>query len=157
MQTEIAPDNLPLIPWPHKATLHEGRCHWDGLPLITARAGKLRDAADRFRDSLAHITLITTDDPNALLTLDVTVPDGDLPLPDQDETYSLTITPDGATISAAHWRGAQHGLTSLLQLVRREGGISLPLCEIEDSPRFSWRGIKLARGGPFGVGWGGGG
>lgn len=143
MQASIEPDNLPLLPWPTKVTLHDGRCHWDGLPLISTPAGRLTDGAERFRQALGLTTMITTDDPNASLTLDVSDPHGDLPVPDQDESYHLSITADGATIKATHWRGTLHGLTSLLQLARRDGGISLPLCEISDQPRFGWRGIKL--------------
>ncbi len=143
MQATIAPDQLPLMPWPASVVLHEGRCHWDGLPLIKAPAGPLQDAAERFRKALGQTTLITTDDPNASLTLAVDDVAGSLPLPDQDETYHLSITADGVTITARHWRGALHGLTSLVQMARRDGGISLPLCEITDQPRFKWRGIKL--------------
>ena len=64
-----------------------------------------------------------------------------LPTLHQDEAYTLRVAADGAQIDAATIWGALHGLSSLAQLPRENG--ELPCCEIEDAPRFPWRGLML--------------
>ncbi|MBW4026662.1 MAG: family 20 glycosylhydrolase [Acidobacteria bacterium] len=69
---------------------------------------------------------------------------------DEDESYSLNITPQGAKLHAATVVGAMRGLATLVQLVQttREGYL-LPAVSIEDSPRFRWRGLMIDCGRHF--------
>jgi len=64
-----------------------------------------------------------------------------------DEGYTLTVSPDGIVIRAPHAAGLFYGAQSLLQLlpVRADtGGLwTVPCVQIEDSPRFKWRGLML--------------
>ncbi len=63
---------------------------------------------------------------------------------DEDESYSLTVTPQSAKLIAATDVGAMHGMETLLQLAGNAGGACvLPAVTIEDSPRFRWRGFML--------------
>ncbi len=68
------------------------------------------------------------------------------------EAYRLTVAPDGIRIAAGGPAGAFYGVQSLRQLLpphtlRRtaldEGPWELGCVEIEDRPRFAWRGVLL--------------
>lgn len=59
----------------------------------------------------------------------------------REEGYRLAVTADGIRIISADERGAVWARQVLRQLVRSDG--SLPLVEIEDWPRFPWRGALL--------------
>ncbi len=63
---------------------------------------------------------------------------------DEDESYSLSVTPESAEIDAENDLGAMHGLETLLQLVTPHGdGYILPAVSITDRPRFRWRGLMI--------------
>ncbi len=63
---------------------------------------------------------------------------------DEDESYSLEVTPDHANLTAATDVGAIHGMETLLQLAtNRNGACVLQAITIEDKPRFRWRGFML--------------
>ncbi|MBM0107273.1 family 20 glycosylhydrolase [Steroidobacter sp. S1-65] len=60
------------------------------------------------------------------------------------ERYSLVSSPERVVISAGDSRGLFYGAVTLWQLMsKRDGGLVLPVVTIEDSPRFSWRGLML--------------
>ncbi|HEV8385364.1 MAG TPA: family 20 glycosylhydrolase [Candidatus Acidoferrales bacterium] len=62
----------------------------------------------------------------------------------EDESYSLNVTPQRATLQAATVVGALRGLETFLQLVERDAaGSYLLLAEIADKPRFPWRGLLI--------------
>lgn len=64
--------------------------------------------------------------------------------PNEDESYSLEVTAQGAHLHAATDVGAMHGLETLVQLVQTDGqGSWLPAVSIQDSPRFRWRGLMI--------------
>jgi hexosaminidase len=63
---------------------------------------------------------------------------------DENESYSLTVTPQHVHLSAATDVGAMRGLATLAQLVQNDGkNYFLPAVSIQDSPRFRWRGLML--------------
>jgi hexosaminidase len=63
---------------------------------------------------------------------------------DEDESYQLSIAPQGALLTAATDTGAMHGLETILQLATNErGACVLPAVTISDTPRFRWRGFML--------------
>jgi len=79
-----------------------------------------------------------------VLLLKVTGPGGVVQGIDEDESYSLTVTPQSATLAAATDVGAMHGMETLLQLVSMSNGAChLPAITINDAPRFQWRGFML--------------
>ncbi|GHT99308.1 hypothetical protein FACS1894142_6740 [Spirochaetia bacterium] len=62
------------------------------------------------------------------------------------EGYKLHIGQDGITISAATGAGCYHGLQTLRQIFLSEnqgGVVTIPCAEIEDYPRFPFRGYML--------------
>ncbi len=68
-----------------------------------------------------------------------------------DEGYTLEVTPERVAIRAPKPAGAFYGVQSLRQMlpsaVRENGEWSIPCVQIEDYPRFPWRGalIDVAR------------
>jgi hexosaminidase len=69
---------------------------------------------------------------------------------DEDESYSVTVTPSGVEIDTATDVGAMHGLETLVQLVQPAGnGYIIPAVTIHDAPRFRWRGLMIDCGRHF--------
>ena len=78
------------------------------------------------------------------LVIDVAGPGQAVQGIDEDESYSLTITPAHAELTATTDVGAMHGMETLLQLAGNAGGACvLPAITIKDAPRFQWRGFML--------------
>ena len=62
----------------------------------------------------------------------------------EDESYRLTVTEGGVELAAATDIGALRGLETFLQLLTLdERGVTLPVIEIKDEPRFPWRGLMI--------------
>lgn len=62
----------------------------------------------------------------------------------EDESYTLTITDRQILLSAPTDLGAIRGLETLLQLLSVQNGhYYFPGVQIEDAPRFAWRGLLL--------------
>ncbi|MGA7886427.1 MAG: family 20 glycosylhydrolase [Acidobacteriaceae bacterium] len=80
----------------------------------------------------------------AALTISVDGPGEAVQGVDENESYSLNVTPEGAHLQAATDVGAMRGLATLRQLVQVSGqGYFLPAVSIQDSPRFPWRGLMI--------------
>ena len=63
---------------------------------------------------------------------------------DEDERYSLITNANQIEISATTDMGAIHGLETILQLVSSDAkGYYIPGINIQDEPRFAWRGLLL--------------
>ena len=63
-----------------------------------------------------------------------------------DESYELTVTTSGISISGETNTGVVRGIQTLRQLMHASSNgvaCSVPCCEIKDSPRFKWRGLHL--------------
>lgn len=57
------------------------------------------------------------------------------------EGYSLNVLPKRIKITGTDAPGTFYGIQSLLQLVTQD--LKIPGCQIEDHPRFGWRGMHL--------------
>ena len=88
---------------------------------------------------------------DATLLIDVRSAASDpIPLPDEDESYTLDVAPKQITLRANTDIGALRGLQTLLQLPQVQGsGFIFPAVHIEDAPRFPWRGLMLDCGRHF--------
>jgi len=70
--------------------------------------------------------------------------------PGEDESYSLTISPDRIMLVAPTDLGVLHGYESLLQLVAVDDqGFFVPCLKVDDRPRFVWRGLLIDAGRHF--------
>ncbi len=62
----------------------------------------------------------------------------------EDESYELTVSDSGATLTAPTSLGAIRGLQTFLQLVAiTPSGFTAPVVTIKDQPRFGWRGMLI--------------
>lgn len=62
----------------------------------------------------------------------------------EDESYHLSVRPQQVVLKAETDVGLLRGIETILQLVdANAGGYLLPCVEIEDKPRFPWRGLML--------------
>jgi hexosaminidase len=141
-----------LLPEPARLSVETGRLEL--TPSLTV-------ATDRFHDprldeaigrallgleSQIGLQIATAPERGAAGTLTVTVdgPGETVQSLDENETYSLDVTANGAHLHAATDVGAMRGLETFLQLVQPDGsGFFLPAMSIEDTPRFRWRGLMV--------------
>jgi len=62
----------------------------------------------------------------------------------EDESYRLQVTPAAAHLSAQTVTGALHGMETFSQLITADAdSFSIPAIDIQDRPRFPWRGLLL--------------
>jgi hexosaminidase len=63
------------------------------------------------------------------------------------EGYRIEVTPSGVTISASKPAGLFYGTITLWQLLTQTPGaltsVAIPALQIDDAPRFAWRGLML--------------
>ncbi len=79
-----------------------------------------------------------------VLSVDVEDETSSIPMSDMDESYRLVVMSESIHLTAPSETGALRGLQTLLQLFSvADGVLQLPCCEIDDRPRFSWRGMLL--------------
>jgi hexosaminidase len=136
-------DRITVIPKPVSVKYKEGVYQSEGLSLIGGDEcfkseietvnNQLRGDLEKlgFRDSLRE--------PGNIFCIKK---DGN----SMDEAYSIVISKEKITIEAASPNGMYHGLQTFRQLVLSEfkdGAIILPCAEINDYPRFPWRGFML--------------
>jgi hexosaminidase len=68
----------------------------------------------------------------------------------EDESYTLDVTASGAKLHAGNPLGTLRGLQTFLQLIAiTPEGFSVPALNIEDRPRFPWRGLMIDSGRHF--------
>ncbi len=152
----MAGDTLAVIPRPAQVERLDGRFVLTPDTTIVADERNRRNAA-YLRDLLAPPTgfplPIRTERPvQSPAIMLVTGTEGG------PEGYSLTVSPQQATISAAQAAGVFYGIQTVRQLLpveieRRDPvhGVewSMPCVAVRDAPRFRWRGYMLDEGRHF--------
>jgi hexosaminidase len=148
-----------LLPEPAKLTVNQGRLQWGSsfsasaphvhdARLKAAIQRTLRELEDKTGTPLSKE--VRTEATGATLVIDVQGAGEAIQSLDENESYSLTITTSGAKLQAATVVGAMRGLQTLLQLLQTEpAGYFLPAVQIEDTPRFRWRGLMIDCGRHF--------
>jgi hexosaminidase len=142
-----------LMPQPAQATPGQGTLKIDPsfrIALTGYREPRLERAAARLIVHLEHLTgmpLTRELASNAAeTTLEIATTGPSLPVQKlgEDESYRLEVTPAHARITAPNPLGALHGMETFLQLIQadRESFIA-PAVQIDDHPRFAWRGTML--------------
>jgi hexosaminidase len=142
-----------VMPWPSSIETGSGALAVEaGFRIAVAGKGGplVERAARRLEARLARQTGLALPDPAspaAKATLEIRCDGPGRPLPHlgMDESYSLTVTPAGASLQAAAPWGVLRGMETFLQMVVPGGshGFEVPAVAIEDRPRFPWRGLML--------------
>ena len=145
--------HFSLMPLPRSVSLQSGqlvldsRFHagFDGPhdARLDAAIGRFLERLDRACGGIRRAQADVGNTAN-VLTVKVAAPGSEVQGVDEDESYALTITPNSATLSAATDVGAMHGMETFLQLIAVENGsCRLPAVNVDDAPRFRWRGFML--------------
>jgi hexosaminidase len=146
-----------LIPWPQRVESRSGAFSVDrgtrvvlpdpAHPEVRAIAAFLSDAI-RVSTGAAVPVVEVPDGKLGGKTISLALEPGDSARP---EGYRLSVTPAAVRLSAATPRGLFQGVQTLRQLlpVPPAGGRSIPAVEIEDAPRFAYRGMHLDVGRHF--------
>jgi hexosaminidase len=113
------------------------------------REPRIDRAVQRFLHDLSHDTGIPMRNQitnPANVTLVVRAEHASKPIQDvnEDEGYTLDVSPSGAKLTAPNPLGVIRGLQTFLQLVEvTPDGFVASAVHIEDSPRFRWRGLTI--------------
>lgn len=133
---EAAPQ-LPLIPWPAQLVLQDKRYVFDGIGVATPANAVLKDVGLLLTQELKTFG-------NAASVRNATVALVVSNSVSNDEGYTLQTSAAGVVISARSAAGAFRGTRTLLQLIERKGTqVVLPAVQIQDEPRFAFRGMHL--------------
>ena len=153
------PRQLNLMPMPASAQLKAGQLAIDAsfsVGISGYSDQHLQHAAQRFLDSLRSQTgmppldMKVIDPVRARLVVHCEHASKDVQELGEDESYSLEITPAGAKLDAVTPLGIMRGLQTFLQLVQTTpDGFAAPAIEIQDKPRFPWRGLMIDVGRHF--------
>ena len=138
---------MNLMPLPRKLLPGSGYTPAGRLEVKGAASPRLASAVSRFERRLASIMggSAAGDPKRGRVRLDiVSGPASEYPALGDDERYRIKVSRGRITIEApAEW-GVLRALATLAQLVCRNGEEHcFPHCEVEDAPRFAWRGLMI--------------
>lgn len=152
--------SLDLLPRPARVLETEGRFPLNEAFTVAAIGEpgvRARRAAERFLERLGGRT-------GLFVRRDGNPAEGEAPqasllykcgrsgalVPGEDESYRITVGPDRILLVAPTDLGILHGFETVLQLIEGgTGGYTLPCVQIEDTPRFPWRGLLIDSGRHF--------
>lgn len=151
-QTKEAANEYNIVPKPNQITPKEGRFDLSKkVTVITpVNSPEIQAIADSLIAQLAltsGITLKHASQANASPTINFIMEEG---MP--KEGYKLSVTPTAITITASQPNGFYYGVQSLYQLLpvdiygktkNKHANWTIPSVEIEDAPRFVYRGLML--------------
>lgn len=146
------PSSLNLMPVPAKVQVGAGQLVVDQA-FTAVSTGRKDDRLDRgisrFLDQVSRQTGMQlngqpADASNATLVIRAENAGRRVQELDEDESYTLEVTPSRATLTAPNALGALHGLQTFLQLIEpTPAGFAVPVITIQDQPRFAWRGLLI--------------
>lgn len=146
---------LNLMPVPKKINLREGKFRINPALSISVSANpsdkKTHTAANRLYKAIIRKTgltfqdrFITAKNRNDSAEIQIRI---DKPVEISigvDETYTLSVTEKGLVLRAQNSIGGLRGIETILQLLMNdETGFFFPYVQIEDGPRFPWRGLMI--------------
>ena len=146
------PSTLTPMPVPAKIQLGPGQLAIDQLftvALTGAKDARLDSGIPRFLDQLSGQTgmpLNKDSGDSAKATLVIRCENTGRKVQElgEDESYTLEVTAEHATLTAPTPLGVLHGLQTFLQLVEpTPAGFAAPVLTIRDEPRFAWRGLLI--------------
>ena len=139
-----------IVPLPNQMAPQEGRFQLtDKISVVTAGCTpEVQTIADSLITHLRNVSGISLQTEHAAASCIRFVTTEGMP----KEGYKLSVTPDEITLTASQPNGFYYGVQTIYQLLppvvygkepaKREDW-SLPAVEIEDAPRFPYRGLML--------------
>jgi len=149
----LGSQSLNLMPQPAEIVTGQGRLTIDGtfrLALNGHQEPRLQTAAARLIERLSAQTGIPvaahpeSNPSNATLVIHCDHAGEAVQSVKEDESYTLEVTAQQASLAAPTPVGALRGMETFLQLVDLDAqGFGAPAVRIKDQPRFPWRGLML--------------
>ncbi len=151
---------LNLMPVPENVTSRDGRFRVDEALAIGgpgAPSSRAFKAAARFMSRLAGKTglflkqdFLAAQNPPGKGGIRYGFERAGRLLPNEDESYALSVSDGGVSLTAKTDIGVLRGFETLLQLLSAdEKGYYFPCVDISDRPRFTWRGLLIDVGRHF--------
>jgi len=144
---------LNLMPVPASVKFQPERLAVDANFKVATRGhsdARLQAGIFRFLKRLEGRTVLTLapglapDDQTTPLIIHCQGPGKDIPSVSENESYRIDITRRQAMLTAPTVVGALRGLETLLQLLDADrNGYYFPGVQIDDQPRFPWRGLLI--------------
>jgi hexosaminidase len=141
------------MPIPASVKFHSEQLRVDSNFKVATRGhsdARLLGGISRFMKRLEGRTVLTLapglapDDQMTQLIVNCQGPGKDIPGVGENESYRIDITRRQALLTAPTVVGALRGLETLLQLLDADrNGYFLPGVQIDDQPRFPWRGLLI--------------
>jgi hexosaminidase len=156
LPTTLSPSNINIIPQPTKLNVLTGSFTLTNQVKIYAEDAELRKVAQQLVNKLKAVDgtalSIANEMPNGIIKNGIIfMKSNDASL--NTEGYRLTVTSDQITVISNTPQGAFYALQSLYQLLpadifspallKRKATWRAPAVDIEDKPRFSYRGMHL--------------
>ncbi len=148
-----------LMPQPSRLSTQEGRLTLSPSLVVVAdhyRDARLDAAIARSleqveaQSGISIPTSLSAANASGTLTVSVDGPGQTIQSVDEDESYTLDVSPSGVRLHAVTVVGAMHGLETLRQLIQTDAtSYFLPAVSIQDTPRFRWRGLMIDCGRHF--------
>ncbi|HEX8492517.1 MAG TPA: family 20 glycosylhydrolase [Pyrinomonadaceae bacterium] len=142
-----------LMPVPASVRFNPGRLLITKSFAVAARGhtdARLLSAIDRAVRRLEGRTVLefqrglTKDANAATLVVETQGPGKRVPSVDEDESYTLDVSDRQALLRAPTVVGVLRGLETFLQLLESDrAGYFIPAVQIQDRPRFPWRGLLI--------------
>jgi hexosaminidase len=144
---------LNLMPWPAEVTLRSGKLRIEAGFCVTLeghRDSRVLRAVRRFNRRLSDQTgipltsLEKADVGKIFLEIHCKGPGENVQSLREDESYTLNVTTSGVVLKAPTPVGVLRGCETLLQLLGLDNkGFFMPAVQIQDKPRFPWRGLLI--------------
>jgi hexosaminidase len=136
--------NISIIPRPQSVTPASGQFLLNTDVLIGMNDNSLLPEANYLQSRLQKMTGISIAvDPDEIKAgIDFKLINAGA----AEGAYALNIIPGKITITATDAQGIFYGIVSLLQIAAGQpgnGSLNLPACQVNDAPRFQWRGFML--------------
>ena len=150
---------LALMPMPASLKLTTDRVAITNATTVALRGvqdARIRAAVSRAmrrlegRTGLMMQRAFATDANAATIVVECQAPGATIPSLDENESYTLTAAGSQVVLRAPTVVGGMRGLETLLQLISGDAhGFFIPGIQIQDSPRFRWRGLLIDVGRHF--------
>jgi hexosaminidase len=151
---------LDLMPAPAKLTAAAGKFRVTDAFYVAGEGetgARARNAAARFMSRLSGRTglffkqdFLLSQAPGEAVSLAYACERAGKLEPNEDESYRLAVGSGRVSLTAKTDFGVLRGLETLLQLLSSDGeGYYFPCVEVQDAPRFTWRGLMIDAGRHF--------
>jgi hexosaminidase len=148
-----SPARHHLMPVPASLSFRPGRLNFNNSFRVAVdgyRDARLQRGVERAvkrlsdRTGLELARTLSSDSAGATLLIQTQGPGQSIPSLNEDESYTLEVSEKQAVLKAPTVVGVLRGLETFLQLLDGDrAGYYFPLAQIQDRPRFPWRGLLI--------------